>query len=83
MITYSFYVYIVTNPDKTVLYTGMTNDLVRRLDEHYESRSESKKFAGIITATIWFTGSFINMFATQLAGRKKLKAGDGKKSNIN
>ncbi|MVM30625.1 GIY-YIG nuclease family protein [Spirosoma sp. HMF4905] len=46
MMNYAFYVYIVTNPDKTVLYTGMTNDLVRRLQEHYESRGESEKFAG-------------------------------------
>ncbi|GAB3030121.1 GIY-YIG nuclease family protein [Spirosoma pulveris] len=43
---YAFYVYIVTNPEKTVLYTGMTNDLIRRLQEHYESRGQSEKFAG-------------------------------------
>jgi putative endonuclease len=28
-----YYVYIVTNPSRT-LYTGMTNNLRRRLDEH-------------------------------------------------
>ena len=33
---YSFYVYIVTNKAKTVLYTGMTNNLRRRLQEHTE-----------------------------------------------
>ena len=43
---YKFYVYIVTNPDKAVLYIGMTNDLVRRLNEHYESRTQPEKFAG-------------------------------------
>ncbi|PRY20842.1 putative endonuclease [Spirosoma oryzae] len=43
---YAFYVYIVTNPEKTVLYTGMTNDLIRRLQEHYESRGQAEKFAG-------------------------------------
>ena len=43
---YSFYVYITTNPEKTVLYTGMTNDLVRWMDEHYESRGSTEKFAG-------------------------------------
>ena len=42
---YSFYVYITTNPEKTVLYTGMTNDLVRRMNEHYESRENIEKFA--------------------------------------
>jgi putative endonuclease len=31
---YNFYVYILTNKTKTVLYTGMTNNLKRRLHEH-------------------------------------------------
>jgi putative endonuclease len=29
-----FYVYILTNRWKTVLYTGVTNDLERRIFEH-------------------------------------------------
>ena len=29
-----FYVYILTNTNNRVLYTGVTNDLVRRLYEH-------------------------------------------------
>jgi putative endonuclease len=33
---YNFYVYIITNKSKTVLYTGMTNNLKRRLQEHKE-----------------------------------------------
>ena len=31
---YNFYVYILTNKTKTVLYTGVTNNLRRRLEEH-------------------------------------------------
>ena len=30
----SYYVYILTNTNNRVLYTGMTNDLVRRMYEH-------------------------------------------------
>jgi putative endonuclease len=29
-----YYVYILTNYTKTVLYTGVTNDIGRRLNEH-------------------------------------------------
>jgi putative endonuclease len=29
-----YYVYIITNPRHTVLYTGVTNDIVRRSFEH-------------------------------------------------
>ena len=29
-----YYVYILTNKNKNVLYTGMTNDLIRRVHEH-------------------------------------------------
>jgi putative endonuclease len=40
-----YYVYITTNPGKRVLYCGMTNDLKRRLNEHYASRGLKDHFA--------------------------------------
>ncbi len=42
----SYYVYILTNKIKTVLYTGMTNALEQRLIEHYIDRIERKTFTG-------------------------------------
>jgi len=37
----SYYVYIMTNKWNTVLYTGVTNDIERRLLEHRESVKKS------------------------------------------
>jgi len=40
------YTYILTNPGKNVLYTGVTNDLKRRVREHEANRGSPKTFAG-------------------------------------
>jgi putative endonuclease len=42
----NYFIYIVTNQSKTVLYIGVTNSLQRRLNEHFENRGKSKTFAG-------------------------------------
>jgi len=42
----AYYVYITTNPVKAVLYIGVTNDLARRLAQHYENRGNNDTFAG-------------------------------------
>jgi putative endonuclease len=42
----AYYVYITTNPAKTVLYIGVTNSLPRRLGQHYENRGNNETFAG-------------------------------------
>ncbi len=41
-----YYVYITTNPKKTTLYTGMTNDLQSRLRTHYQKSGNPETFAG-------------------------------------
>ncbi len=46
MWNYNFYVYITTNPEKTVLYVGVSNDLSRRLYEHFENKGTRNSFAG-------------------------------------
>ncbi len=40
---YNFYVYILTNKSKTVLYTGVTNNLRLRLFQH-SNKMNSKSF---------------------------------------
>lgn len=36
----SYYTYLLTNKRNTVIYTGMTNDLIRRVWEHKEKVTE-------------------------------------------
>ncbi|MBO0342143.1 MAG: GIY-YIG nuclease family protein [Bacteroidota bacterium] len=38
-----YYVYILTNKNKTVLYTGVTNNLSRRLVQHIENIRKARK----------------------------------------
>jgi len=42
----NYYVYITTNPGRTVLYVGVTNDLSLRLRQHRENRGNKNSFAG-------------------------------------
>lgn len=42
----NYFIYIITNPRRTVLYTGVTDDLRRRLTEHYEGRGDRSHFTG-------------------------------------
>ena len=46
MIKGNYYVYITTNPGKTVLYTGVANDLRVRIQQHLENRGKKNTFAG-------------------------------------
>jgi putative endonuclease len=41
-----YFIYFVTNPAKTVLYIGLTNNLEDRLAEHYFNRGKPETFAG-------------------------------------
>ena len=45
--THNYFVYITTNSSKTVLYTGVTNNLAIRLQQHEADAKEKKvHFAG-------------------------------------
>ena len=38
----NYFIYITTNPGRTVLYTGVTNDLQTRILQHYENKGNKK-----------------------------------------
>jgi putative endonuclease len=46
MSSHNYFVYIITNPKRTTLYVGVTNDLHTRIQQHYENRGNHKSFAG-------------------------------------
>ena len=44
---HNYFVYIVTNKYRTTLYIGMTNNIQRRISQHYfDSQNSRKSFAG-------------------------------------
>jgi putative endonuclease len=46
MIGHNYYFYITTNPGKTTLYVGITNDIKRRLYEHAQNEGDPTTFTG-------------------------------------
>ncbi len=46
MWNYNYCIYIVTNPDRTVLYIGVTNNLKLRVQQHFNNRGNKNSFAG-------------------------------------
>ena len=51
----NYYVYIITNYENTVLYTGITNDLQKRVKEHKKNVSNnafSNKYC--LYKLVWF-----------------------------
>ena len=73
----NYYVYIVTNKRKSVLYTGVTNDLYRRILEHKEKKIKgfSKRYNTDIL--VYFEHSYYVNSA--IMREKQLKAGSRKK----
>jgi len=54
MRNHSYFVYILTNRPNGTLYTGVTNDLARRLFEHREGRADSFTRRYNCTCLIWY-----------------------------
>ena len=47
MRNHNYFIYITTNPGRTVLYVGVTRDLYARMQQHAEDNiNEKKTFAG-------------------------------------
>ncbi|MFC2094155.1 GIY-YIG nuclease family protein [Bacteroidota bacterium] len=72
-----YFVYIMTNKNNTVLYTGMTNNLIRRVYEHKEKLLDgfTKKYN--CTKLVYY--EFFNDPYNAIAREKQIKAGSRKK----
>lgn len=72
-----YFVYIATNPLNTVLYTGVTNNLIRRIYEHKNKLVSGFTFKYNINKLVYY-----EIFENSLAAihrEKQIKAGSRKK----
>lgn len=72
---HNYYMYIVTNKNKTVLYTGVTNDLYRRLHEHKENSIPfgHPSFAGKYNAYFLLYYEWFQQVEDAIAREKEIK----------
>ena len=64
---HTFYVYLLSNERRTVLYTGVTNDLARRLGEHRQGTADAFTTRYRTTDLVWFEshGSIVKAIARE------------------
>ena len=77
--TRQYYVYILTNYKKTVLYTGVTNNLEQRITEHYLDRGNAKTFTGKYNAFFLVYYECTQYINNAIAREKEIKGWNRKK----
>jgi putative endonuclease len=78
---HQYYVHLVTNPKRTVLYTGVTNDLTRRLEEHIENESQLRTFAGRYFCNVLVHWETFNNVNQAIDREKEIKGWRREKKN--
>lgn len=68
-----YYIYLATNKTNTVIYTGVTGDLIRRIWEHKQKLVSSFTSKYNITKLVYF--EVYNDVKVALAREKQIKAG--------
>ena len=72
-----YYVYIATNKTNTVLYTGVTNNLVRRMFEHREKLVPGFTEKYSVNKLVWFES--YEDISEAIKREKQIKGGSRKK----
>jgi len=68
-----YWVYIITNIKNTVLYTGVTNNLINRIANHRNKKGSKFASKYNISKLVWYEGFHRTQDA--IAAEKKIKAG--------
>ena len=74
---HNYFVYILTNKHHTVLYTGVTNDLHRRVTEHKEKVAKGFASKYNVDKLVYF--EHFTYIQDAIAREKQIKAGSRKK----
>lgn len=70
---HNYYVYITTNPNRTTFYVGVTNDLARRMVEHYANRGRPETWAGKFFCYCLIRHEWFERIEEAIAREKELK----------
>ena len=68
-----YWVYMMTNPNNTVIYTGVTNDLEKRIQEHKGKKCSSFTNRYNITKLVYY--ETFGRITDAIASEKRIKAG--------
>jgi putative endonuclease len=74
-----YYVYILSNTRNTVLYTGITNNLIRRLNEHKTHKAPHFTTKYNISKLVYYEQ--FPQVLDAIAREKQIKAGSRKKKD--
>ncbi len=74
-----YFVYIMTNKHRTVVYTGVTNDLVRRVHEHKSKVNEGFTSQYNVSDLVYY--EMINDVKDAIIREKQIKGWSRKKKN--
>jgi putative endonuclease len=77
MLHRSYFVYIMTNRTKTVLYTGVTNDLKRRVWQHKQKLHEGFTSRYQVTTLVYY--ELFDDVNSAIAREKQIKGGSRQK----
>jgi len=74
-------VYIMTNILKTVLYSGVTSDLIMRIQEH-KTKAHPESFTAKYNVTILVYYNNFSTIEEAIAEEKRIKAGNRKQKCV-